>query len=242
MKCREFSSSYSALIDGHVSESEQADVTAHLSFCIECRRIARELRANTIDVAGVGRPSVPEGSSASIMAALRRDASINAQKRRRREDLIDVWRVRLFSQSIGAVISVGLLLVMTASVFRPAYRALAIARAAAETFVEDDNVADELRLKMLLLEPSPPPPVFNPSGALLGFSESLSENDILIATVKVRRDGRASVEAATETPRDPSVLGRLSNALFQQSNFQPVRRQNKQPDAVLMFSKVNIIG
>jgi hypothetical protein len=140
------------------------------------------------------------------------------------------------------VISVALLLVMTAAVFRPAYRALAFARAVVETTVEDDIVSDEVRLKMLLLGPPPPPPVFNPSGALLGLSESLSEEDILIATVKVRKDGRASVEALTETPGDPSARGRLSNALFQQSNFQPVRKQTKRPDAVLMFSKINISG
>ncbi|MEP7271741.1 MAG: hypothetical protein ABI882_09560, partial [Acidobacteriota bacterium] len=152
-----------------------------------------------------------------------------------------VWRVRLFSQSIGAVISVALLLGMTAAVFRPAYRALAFARAVVDVTVEDD-IDPEIRLKIMLLEPLPPPPVFNPSGALLGFSESLSEEDVLIATVKVRKDGRASVQAMTETPRDPSALGRLSNALFQQSNFHPVRRQSKRPDAVLMFSKINIAG
>ena len=133
-------------------------------------------------------------------------------------------------------------LVMTAGVLRPAYRALAIAPAVVETTVEDNISSDAVRLKILLLEPSPPPPVFNPSGALLGFSESLSGEEILIATVKVRKDGRASVQALTEPPRDPSALDRLSNALFQQANFHPARKRNKRPDAVLMFSKINISG
>ena len=240
--CRGFSSSYSALLDGHLSEQDQAALTSHLRSCLDCRRIAREMQGLRDDLDQLLRPQAPAGHSSQIMAAIHREARQKTLSQRRRAELIDLWRVRLFSQSIGAIISVSLLLVMTAAVFRPAYRALAFARAVVQTTVDDDISSDEVRLRILLLEPSPPPPVFNPSGALLGFSESLAEEEILIATVKVRKDGRASVQALTEPPRDPSALGRLSNALFQQSNFHPVRRQSKRPDAVLMFSKINISG
>jgi hypothetical protein len=193
------------------------------------------------DVESLSRPSAPAWHSAQIISALHREARRQKLSTRRRAELIDLWRVRLLSQTVGAVISFAMLFTVTGGVLIPAYRALAFARAVVEPFV-DEGPFDDARIKMYLLEPPPPPPIFNPSGALLGFSESLSEEDILIATVKVRKDGRASVQTLTEAPRDPSAIGRLSNALFQQANFQIRREQGKNPDAVLMFTKINISG
>jgi hypothetical protein len=196
----------------------------------------------TSELSRLAQPIPPAGLESQITTAIHREAKLAAAAQRRRAELIDLWRVRLLSQSVGAVVSMAMLLVVLTGVLRPAYRALAFARAVVETTVEDDFSSEAVRLKILLLDPSPPPPVFNPSGALLGFSETLSGEEVLVATVKVRKDGRASVETLTEPPRDPSAFSRLSNALFQQANFHPVRKQSRRPDAVLMFSKINISG
>ncbi len=240
MICRDFSTSYSALLDGRLSSQEQGLVAAHLGSCLDCRRVAGEMRDLGADLESLSRPSAPAWHSSQIISALHREARQQKLSNGRRDELIDKWRVRLLSQTVGAVVSFAMLLTVTGGVLMPAYRALAIARAVVT--VVDEGPFDDARIKMYLLEPPPPPPVFNPSGALLGFSESLSEEDILIATVKVRKDGRASVETLTEAPRDPSAIGRLSNALFQQANFQIRRQQGKNPDAVLMFTKINISG
>jgi hypothetical protein len=242
MICSDITSSYSAFIDGRLNAHEAAKLNAHLGTCLECRRVTREMQSLTSDLSRLSPPRPPAALESQITMAIHRAAKLAAAAERRRADLIDLWRVRLLSQSVGAVVSVAMLVVVFAGVLRPAYRALAFARAVVETTVEEDFSSEAVRLKVLLLEPSPPPPVFNPSGALLGLSESLSGEEILMATVRVRRDGRASVEALTEPPRDPSAVNRLSNALFQQSNFHPVRKQNRRPDAVLMFSKINIAG
>ena len=242
MICSGITSSYSAFIDGRLTAHEAARLNAHLGTCLECRRVTREMQRLSLELAQLSQPKSPVALETQISAALHREAKLVAAAQRRRAELIDLWRVRLLSQSVGAVVSVAMLLVVLTGVLRPAYRALAFARAVVETTVEEDFSSEAVRLKVLLLEPAPPPPVFNPSGALLGFSESLSGEEVLMATVKVRKDGRASVEALTEPPRDPSAVNRLSNALFQQANFHPVRRQNRRPDAVLMFSKINISG
>lgn len=244
MKCSEFSLAYSLVLDGQANGRERSLAETHLLECHGCERIASQIRRLGDEIASLDRPQLSAEDSRQIVAALHREARLKAISARKREERIDLWRLRLFSQSIGAVVSVGLLLVVVAAVFQPAYRALlALASAAIETTVEVEVIPEDVRFKILLLEPPPPPPIFNPSGALLGFSESLAEEDMLIATVKVRKDGRASVKALTEGSRDPSALDRLSNALFKQANFQPVRRnQSNSPDAVLMFTKINISG
>jgi hypothetical protein len=238
MNCREFQFHCSAFLDGRMTPSERAQIEVHLRDCAGCRRAAAEARCLLSQLGALGRPEMPAALSASIRSALHRESRRRAADARRRADLIDFWRMRIFSQTVGAVISLMLFLAMSISVFRPAYRALSFARAAIETTVEETG-SDEVRLKILLLEPPPPPPPFSPSGALLGFSESLSDQDILIATVKVRKDGRASVTEVV-TSRDAQVVDRLSNALIQQASFRPARRITT--DAVLMFSKMNISG
>ena len=243
MICRDFPVRYSALLDGDAGADEQAILETHTRTCLACRRAAGEMRSLCAELGALSRPQPGTDLSSQVIAALSREARLRAQAAGKRADKIDLWRVRLFSQSVGTVVSLSLVLVVTFGVLRPAYRALAAAFPVIETTVEEYVVPGEVRFRVLLLEPPPPPPVFNPSGALLGFSESLSEDDILIATVKVRKDGRASLKALAETPRDPSALDRLSNALFRQANFQPSRhKQNSSPDAVLMFSKINISG
>ena len=87
---------------------------------------------------------------------------------RSRADLIESWRTRLFSQSIGALVSVAMFVVTLAGVMQPAYRTLALASAVRDVILGDDAVLEEqiasdtrLKLKVLLLQP-PPPPIFTP--------------------------------------------------------------------------------
>jgi len=243
MICRDFPVRYSALLDGDAGADEQATLETHIRTCLACRRAAGEIRSLCAELGALSPPQPPADLSSQVIAALSREARLRAQAARKRADKMDLWRVRVFSQSVATVVSLSLFLVVIFGVLRPAYRALGFAFPVIETTVEDYVLPGETRFRIMLLEPPPPPPVFNPSGALLGFSESLSEEDILIATVKVRKDGRASIKALAETPRDPSALDRLSNALFRQANFQPLRhKRNNSPDAVLMFSKINISG
>ena len=243
MMCRNFSLNYSAFLDGRSSSDEQSVLAEHLRSCADCRRTAAELRCVRSELSILGRQASPADLSTEILIALQREARRKALAARRHSDLVDLWRLRIFSQSIGTVVSVTLFILLTTSVFRPAYRALRNRGAAIVVDSQTDpfQVSDDFRYKLLLLE-APPPPIFNPSGAVLGFTESLSEEGLVIATVKVEKDGRASVKEAVGPPNDPKVVDRLSNALYRQASFQPARRKPRNPDAVLMFSKINISG
>jgi len=266
MNCRRFSELYSGFLDNALGAEEKTAVEEHLRYCLGCRRIASELRCLRQDLSLLGQDQSRglNGSDLSlrIMSAIRQDAKAQVQSQNRRDEFFDRLRMRVFSQSVGTVVSVLLLLSVTTGVLGPAYRStLAVARAAMNHAVVDSvgfeqleaqfAVPDEVRIKILLLEPPPPPPVFSPSGAVLGIGETFSDEDLIIATVQVRRDGRASItevvggadDATAVDKLDAAAVDKLTNALIQHANFQPARRgQSSTTQAVLMFSKINIQG
>lgn len=267
MICQRFSELYSAFLDDAVSGDEKAAIEEHLRSCLACRRMAAEVRCIRDEVSLLSRRpdrSVDIGSlSTQIASAIRQDAKAQVQSQKRRDEFFDRLRMRVFSQSVGTLVSVLLLLSVTMSVLGPAYRAtLDVAREAMICAVAgyvgfgqleaDFAVPDEVRIKILLHEPPPPPPVFNPSGAVLGIGETLSEEGVIFATVQVRSDGRASIKQVVEGAdapvpsdrlTDSAAVDKLTNALIQHANFQPTRRRpNSTSQAVLMFSKINIQG
>ncbi len=251
MICQEFPLIYSAQVDGRADEIEQLALQKHLRECPACRRRAAEMRALISDLRGLAESRVPDAQEqkhdmmAQTQAALRREARLQASRAIRRADLLDLWRTRLFSQSIGAVVSAALIFFVAIGILRSSYDALSLAEAATQVIWQDPT-SDEIRyqalLKASLLQP-PPPPAFSPSGELLNVSASLSEGDVIIATVKVHKDGRASVNQIVGQPSDPSVVTKFSNVIMQKVSFQPFRRnQNTSAEAVVIFSKVNISG
>ena len=266
MICRRFTELYSAYLDDALGGEEKAALEEHVRSCFSCRRMASEVRCVRDEVSSLTR--LPDQSlnaailSAQIVSAISSEARTQIQSQNRRDEFFDRMRVRIFSQSVGTLVSILLLLSVTTSVLGPAYRATldvasvamnqAVARYIGFGQLESEiAVPDELRIKILLHEPPPPPPVFNPSGAVLGIGETLSEEGVIFATVQVRNDGRASITqvvdsqdaAALEKVTDSAAVDKLTDALIQHANFQPSRRrQNSTSQAVLMFSKINIQG
>lgn len=241
MNCNDFSALYSAQLDGYAGERQQMALQAHLRNCHGCRRRAAELRTLRSDLRALDLPAADQTMIGQIQGALRRESKLQAGIARKRADWIDLWTTRLFSQSIGAIVSVALVLMVSVGVHNPAYRALALAQAATEVMF-DDRASDEIRLKVLLLQPLPPP-IFNPSGELLGFGASLSENVEMMATVKVGRDGRATVNQVIISPDDPILMDRFTDAMKEEASFVPPRQsRNTSAEAVVIFSTVNISG
>ena len=241
MTCRDFSLLYSAQLDGHADEAEQLWLQEHLRACPACRKCAAELRSLRADLRALETPKPKVDFTNKLQAALRVEARAQERIVRQRAAWFAVWRTRLFSQGVGALVSMGLFLMTMTGVLRPAYRTLALAQAATEVILEE-QASDEIRLKVLLWLP-PPPPAFNPSGELLSVGASMSEDDEIIATVKVRKDGRALVNQIGGTQRDPAVIEKFSNVITQQASFQPTRRdQATSQEAVVILSKVNIQG
>lgn len=241
MTCRDFPLLYSAQLDGQAAEPEQLWLQQHLRECVTCRSRAAELRALRADLRALDTPPAQRALTARIQWSLRAEARAQERLLRRRADRVDVWRTRLFSQGIAALVSVAVFLVSITGVLRPAYRALAFGQAVTEVIFEAPD-EEGIKLKVLLLQP-PPPPIFSPSGELLNVGASLGEDDEIIATVKVRKDGRALINQIGGTQRDPALVEKFSNVLIQRASFQPTRQnQTTSSEAVVILSKVNISG
>ncbi len=242
MNCNDFPMLYSAQLDGYAGEREKQALQVHLRECPGCRRRAAEMRSLRSDLHALESPLPAPSMTLQIQAALRRESKLQAAQARRRADRVDLWVTRLFSQSIGAVVSVAMVLLVAIGVHNPAYRALALAQAATEVIFEDQSIDDGIRLKVLLLQPAPPP-VFNPSGELLGFGASLSEDVEMMATVKVGRDGRAKVDRVLSSSQDPQLMNRFADVIQERASFVPPRQsRNTSAKAVVFISTVNISG
>jgi hypothetical protein len=244
MICRAFTSLYSAQLDGCAEESEQLALQQHLRECGGCRRSAAELRSLRWDLAALNPPKATPTLKGEIQIALREEAELRATENRRRQDSIDLWRVRIFSQSIGAVVSLCLFFFVITGVFRPAYHTISLALDAPDAIFSDVVFDDPtMKLKSLLLLPPPPPPVFAPNGDLLSVGASLAEDEEIIATLKVSKDGRASINQIVAPVNDPSVMTKFSNVIMQQASFQPVRpKEYISREAVLIMFSMNVPG
>lgn len=253
MNCREATTLISAQLDGMASASERARLAAHLDACPACRQTSAELREQRDDLLMLGceRSTNPAGAAhfaamtQNTLVALQIEARRQRQVARRKADRIDALRVWLFSQSIGAVVSFVLLVLLISAILKPVHRAFAWAKVGVQTVVQADDSEEIAQLKDLLLPAEPgPKPIFDPHGALLGFSRSMNEEEEFVVVAWVGADGRAAVKKVIEQPQNPAVIRELHNALYQQASFKPAFRHGRftTSNAVLMFSKVTING
>lgn len=235
------------------SASERARLAAHLAACRTCRQAAVELQRQHDELRLIGLErglDRAEAARAAVMVqdtlvALQIEARRQRQIARHKADRIDALRTWLLSQSVGAVVSVLLLFMLVSAILKPAHRAFKLLQAAQQTVAQPDEAEEIAQLKDLLLPPEPgPKPVFDPHGALLGFSRNLQEEGEFVVVAWVGADGRAAVKKVIEQPQNPAVIRQLHNALYQQASFRPAYRHGRfiTSDAVLMFSKVNIPG
>lgn len=242
MKCQEVSQLISVHLDGRLSARERHLLDEHLSHCPACNEAAEEMAGLRHELRLLKTAQLPPDMTDDIMLAFQVEARVQARAIRLREARLDALRVWLFSHSIGAVVSVILVLFLVTAIMRPLHRTMTIARAMAETAALPDP--DEFnQLSTLLLPPPPSRPNFSPSGVLLGFSEDSPEGEFIVA-VTVDQNGRAQVNEIVEPPDDPAMIVRLSDVLIRQASFTPARREGRYitAPAVLMFSKVNIQG
>lgn len=242
MSCKEFPLLMSAQVDGYAAEREQLEVQHHLRECSLCRWYAADVRGLRADLRAleIHRPaSLGPDLTAQIQAALKCDMRLYGNPTRRRQDLIDLWMMRLFSQGIGAVVSLALFAFVVTAVFKPAYRAL-LAQVEPVVVIEEASVDPAIRYRVLILQP-PPPPAFSPDAALLELGQNLPAGGEIIATVNVNhRSGRARLDEVVERPSDSGFANKLSAALYQKASFQPLRRHTSSSNAVIVFGKVNI--
>lgn len=248
MNCRNYSLLISAQVDGHIRPSERALLNHHLNECEACRQYASELHQQTEQLRLLHATALTEKQAQEMQAATLWAMQIEARRQlletRWREERKANWRIRLFSRSFAAAASLLLLLMLINSILRPAHRAFAFFRAAAQV-VQPSNSDEEIaQLKDLLLPPAPSPrPILDPHGTLIGFTKEVNEEQFTVIAW-VGTDGRASVKYVIEPPNDPEVIHKLAHALNKQPNFRPayIRGKYMPADAILMFSRVTISG
>jgi hypothetical protein len=240
MFCREVSLLLSTQLDHRMRPDQQARLQAHLSHCPECRLRSVQLRCLRDEMSRMPSRLPSAEMAAQIVASLQREA-------RRRADRLEAWQMRLFSQSIGACVSVAMLLLLALLVYKPFYRAMELFKVVTETARIEMEMKDSdevIKLALTLKPPLPnnPRPDFYPSGALLGFSRNMPDNELIVAVAKVGEDGRAPIARFVEPPSSPELETQLSRALVQQVSFTPAARRGRliSSDVVLMFSKMNI--
>src|SRR5262245_3298490 len=180
MICRDFPLLYSAQLDGHAAEHDQIALQRHLRECIVCRRAAAEMRSLRADLRALAAPLPYPELAGQIQKRLRQEATARAQFRSVRvpgagiswADIRRFWfnsfanwlegyRAILFSQGVGAIISLLLFFVVVTEVFEQAYRTLyPTGPATRRIFVDpSDETLRAHGLFRAALFPSPPPPV-----------------------------------------------------------------------------------
>jgi hypothetical protein len=261
MICRDFPLLYSAQLDGHAVEHDQIALQRHLRECIVCRRAAAEMRSLRADLRALAPPLPSPELAGQIQNRLRQEAPARAQFRSgqvpgagigladiRRfwfnsfANWLDGYRAILFSQGVGAIISLLLFFVVVTEVFERAYRTLYLDRSVTQTMFEDpsDAVLRSHGLFRAALFPSPPPPVLNPTYEFVGVAASLHGEDVIL-TAEVRKDGGASKVVYHVAPNDPSIQEKLSTAMSQRGIFYKPNR-NVSPVAVVYLSSITTTG
>jgi hypothetical protein len=265
MNCRDFPLLYSAQLDGHAADDEQATLQRHLRECIVCRRRAAEMRSLRADLRALTPPPPALALTGQIQRRLRREADRARASAVRVSGLtvqlagsggetnwgefrngwfnwFDGLRAKIFSRSIGAVVSLCLFFVVVTEVFKQAYNKLGLTTVTQVIFEDprDEELRHQALLKAALL-PAPPPPALNPSDDFRGAVAGLQGEDVIL-TAEVRKDGRVTIMYIV-APNDPSVKAKLSTAMSQRGVFQGARpSRNTNPVAVVYLSSVTISG
>jgi hypothetical protein len=240
----------------------------HLRECAACRRLAAEMRSLRAELRSLAAPSPPPELSGRIQKQLRREAVERWQPSPSNSQIRWIWaaksanteiswaslrrfwfnsfanwldgrKAKIFSQSVGAVVSLLLFSIVVTEVFKQARLTLALAVPATYTIFgdpNDDALRYQAQLKAALIYP-PPPPALNANDNFRGAVASLQEEDVIL-TAEVRKDGAATIEYIVP-PNDPSVQAKLSTAMAQRGTFYNGKpNQNISTIAVVYLSSI----
>jgi hypothetical protein len=262
MICRDFPLFYSAQLDGHATEHDQFALQRHLRECAVCRRSAAEMRSLRANLRALAAPLPAPELTGQIQKRLRQEAALRAKVRAARvpgggiswgdvrrfwfnsfANWLDGRRAKIFSQGIGAIVSLPLFFIVVTEVFKQYHRTLGPAASAPQANFEDANdeaVRYQAQIKAALF-PSPPPPALNPTYEFVGVAASLSEGDVIMTAEGIRKDGGAAKVTFYMSPNDPSAQAKLSTAMYKSGIFYKPN-QNINPVAVVYLSSVTTTG
>src|SRR5262245_40637686 len=252
MICRDFPLLYSAQLDGHAAEHDQIALQRHLRECSICRRSAAEMRSLRANLRALAAPLPAPELTGQIQKRLRQEAAAHALSRAARvpgggiswgdvrrfwfnsfANWLDERRAKIFSQGIGAIVSLPLIFIVVTGVLAQAR--LMVARPTPAP-PDDEAFRYQAQIKAALF-PSPPPPALNPTYEFVGVAASLSEGDVIMTAEGIRKDGGAAKVTFYMPPNDPSVQAKLSTAMFKRGIFYKPN-ENSSSVAVVYLSSI----
>jgi hypothetical protein len=260
MNCEETQKVFSPYMDGELTVGAGASVEAHLDVCPACRASLEQMRAIVRGLSLLERPAPPQGLAASINDAL----LIERAARQSRPalspiDLVVRWlEPRVMPYTVGALASL-ILFVTVLSALRPQIAAFRDLAASATRSAQDIALQEGEESGYDVRKPLTPEnfaaarlaygaesPSINPNGALARLAWSPPSgspgDDDMIVVADVYGNGRASLAAVVEPPRNPHALDELENALRKNAAFVPASldRRPQTMRVVFVLQKVNV--
>ena len=235
MICEETQRAFSPYLDGELTRAESAAVEAHLGVCPVCRARADRMRALVRGLALVERPAPPADLRASIRHAVAAErAAIAARPAPTVSGRLAHWlQPHIMPYAVGAFYS----LLLFFSVYGALRHQLTVLRHLADAERAEaervtsvgEGLASPLTPANYAAARSPfasESPSLNPRGDLARMiwtpsSTGRADDDDMTVVADVYGNGRASLAAVVEPPRNPAALDELQDALRKSPAFVP---------------------
>jgi anti-sigma factor RsiW len=264
LSCEEAKKAFTPYLDGALTREAGDALGEHLEICPLCRRDLEEERAIIRGLSLLSRPAPPPDLAASITNAIIIERA--ARKARPRLPLhvrvlrwIEPW---VMPYSVGAFSS----MILFALVFGALLQPLRLLRNLAEaerleagtaynvTWVDGRGEYDvtrplspDLYAAAARAPFSVESPTLNPRGALAQLalekpSSGNPDDDDMIVVADVYGNGRASLAAVVEAPRNPRMLDELQDAFRKNPAFLPASfdRRPQTMRVVFVLQKMNV--
>lgn len=251
MTCADIERDLSLYLDGELMHAEIAAMEAHLSKCPVCRQSLEETRSLVRGLSLLSRPAAPENLSASIKNALviERAASASLPSSSVSGRFTRWLQPHLMPYAVGAFYSI----LLFVAVFGALKHQLTTLRYLAETeeaervmWIEDLAPLTPANYAAARYPYAVESPSLNPSGALARMASSAStgnpNDDDMVVVADIDRNGRASLAAVVEPPRNPQALDELKRAFRKDAAFVPAAYDNRPPSVRVVFflQKMNV--
>ena len=264
MNCEESKKAFTPYLDGVLMREAGDALGEHLESCPLCRRDLEDTRALIRSLSLVSRPTPPPDLAASITSALVIErAARGARPRLPLGQRVLRWvEPHVMPYSVGAFASV-ILFALVFSALLPPLRLIQglVAAERLETGTPYNVTWVDGRGEYDVTRPLSPDlfaaaarapfsaetPTLNPRGALARLtletpSAANPDDDDMIVVADVYGNGRASLAAVVEAPRNPRMLDELQDAFRKNPAFLPASldRRPQTMRVVFVLHKMNV--
>lgn len=250
MNCKETQKAFSLYVDGELAGAARSGIDAHLDVCPNCRQQLQEMRSIVRGLSLLERPVAPPALAAAIGDALtiERAARSAAPSLPFDARLMRWLEPYLMPYAVGALASL-VLFVAVVGALRPPLGLLRDLAYADTNFLGGYDVTQPLTPENFAADRAPfavESPSLNPRGALAQLAWTPSSggpgDDDMIVVADVYGNGRASLAAVMEPPRNRRAVEEFEDALRKNPAFVPATldRRPQTMRVVFVLQKMNV--